>query len=250
MPYKKFVITIPSYNNARWYEKNVLSAMGQDYPKEHFRVVYVNDKSNDGTGDLVKNLIDKHGWDNIKLINNEERLGALHNLYNMISDSDDHEVIANLDGDDIINPNALSKLNSTYQNENVWMTWGSYIDSGPKTRGCCKPYEREVINANSYNLVQWRCSHLRSFYAALFKKIKKEDLMYQGKFFNSAWDLSYMLRMLSLSAGRFAYIHDILYIYNNDNEISDYKVNAQEQAFFDRYIRSQKPYEKLDKLWL
>jgi len=249
MDYKNFVIIIPSYNNAKWYEQNVISAMQQNYPKDKFRVIYTNDASIDDTGTLVNNLIEKHKWDNIKLINNIERLGALHNIYNMIHSCNDDEIIVDLDADDTLaGPHVLERLNQEYQNPNVWMTWGSYLDSCNMTRGCCKPYEQTVIDRNAYHVVPWRCSHLRTRIAKLFKLVKKEDLMYQGKFFMSAWDLSYQLRMLSMAGGRFSYINDILYIYNNDNPISDYKVRAQEQAFFDQYIRRQKPYEKIDSL--
>lgn len=250
MEFKKFVIIIPSYNNSKWYEKNVLSAMNQNYPKDFFKVKYINDKSIDNTGELVANLIEKNEWTNIELINNKERKGALNNIYDAVHSSDDEEICLDLDGDDkLSNVEVLNRLNQEYQNPNVWMTWGSYLDSNGMNKGCCKPYEQNVIDQNAYNKVSWRCSHLRTRIAKLFKLIKKEDLMYQGNFFNSAWDLSYQLRMLSLCAGRFSYIDDILYIYNNDNPISDYKVNAQEQAFFDRYIRAQKPYEKLENLW-
>ena len=191
----------------------------------------------------------KNGISNIELINNIERKGALHNIYDMVHSCDDSEICVDLDADDILSgPNVLKRLNEEYQNPNVWMTWGSYLDSSNMSRGCCKPYEQPVIDKNAYHIVPWRCSHLRTRISALFKKIKKEDLMYQGKFFMSAWDLSYQLRMLSMAAGKFSYINDIMYIYNNDNPISDYKIRAQEQAFYDRYIRSQKPYDKLDKL--
>jgi glycosyltransferase involved in cell wall biosynthesis len=249
MEHKKFVIIIPSYNNAKWYEKNVLSAVGQDYPDDRYRIIYKNDCSTDGTGDLVGNLIAKNGWKNIELINNEDRRGALHNIYDMMNSCGDDEIGVDLDADDLLaNSQVLNRLNKEYQNPDVWMTWGSYLDSSNMSRGCCKPYEQSVIDRNAYNAVSWRASHCRTRRASLFKKIKKEDLMYQGKFFSSGWDLGYQIPLLSLSAGRFSYIHDILYIYNNDNPISDYKVRAQEQAFFDRYIRAKKPYEKLDKL--
>lgn len=249
MEYKKFVIIIPSYNNARWYEKNILSAIEQDYPGDQYRIIYKNDASSDGTGDLVGNLIAKNGWKNIELINNDERKGALHNIYDMVHSCEDSEIIIDLDADDVLSgPHVIKRLNQEYQNPNVWMTWGSYLDSSNMSRGCCKPYEQMIIDRNAYNMAAWRGSHCRTRIAKLFKLIKKEDLMYQGKFFMSAWDLAYQLRMMSMAAGRFSYIDDILYIYNNDNPISDYKVRAQEQAFFDRYIRAQKPYEKLEKL--
>lgn len=250
MEYKKFVIIIPSYNNAKWYEQNVLSAIAQDYPEDRYRIIYKNDASTDGTGDLVGNLIAKNGWKNIELINNEERKGALHNIYDMVHSCEDSEIVIDLDADDKFSgSHVIKRLNQEYQNPDVWMTWGSYLDSSNNCRGCCKSYEQNVIDTNNYHRVSWRGSHCRTRISKLFKQIKKEDLMFQGKFFMSAWDLSYQLRMMSMAGGRFSYIDDILYIYNNDNPISDYKVRAQEQAFFDGYIRSQKPYQKLDKLW-
>lgn len=249
MENKKFVIVIPSFNNERWCEKSLLSAVGQQYDGE-FRIILTNDCSTDATQTLLENLIVKNNFTNVKLINNNERLGALHNLYNMIHSCNDQEICVDLDGDDfLIGPNVLTTLNEVYQDENVWMTYGSYLDSGPMTLGCCKPYEEQVIKTNAYRSVSWRASHLRSRYSKLFKMIKKEDLMHDGKFYESAWDCSYQFPMLELSAGNHKFISDALYIYNNDNPISDFRVKQQQQGFFDGVIRRKQPYKKLDKLF-
>lgn len=250
-PYKDFVIVIPSYNNAKWYQKNLESVLSQDYPGNHWRIVYTDDASPDGTGELVQNYIATQSPQlNIKLVRNTERLGALHNLYNMIHDSRANEIIVTVDADDYLaSPGVLKRLNQEYQNENVWMTWGSYLDYPGMSRGCSKPFPQKVIALGSYSSHPWCMSHLRTFYAGLFQKIKREDLMYQGRFAEMGWDVMFMLKMAQMSAGRFSYIHDILYFYNNENAISDHRVNQQLQGAIDRYARMQKPYNKLERLF-
>ena len=52
-------VVIPSYNNAQWYKLTLDSIFSQKY--ENFRVVYIDDASPDGTGDLVEQYIHEHG---------------------------------------------------------------------------------------------------------------------------------------------------------------------------------------------
>lgn len=248
MEEKKFVVVIPSYNNAKWYEKNILSVNNQNY--NNFRVIYTDDCSQDNTGNLVENFILDNNLEKISLIRNPQRLGALHNLYNMIHSCADDEIIVTCDGDDFLaNNDVLNRLNQEYQNPNVWLTWGSYFDYPGMTRGCSRPFPQHIIDKHAYHAHPWCMSHLRTFYAGLFKKIKKEDLYYNGKFAEMGWDVIFMLKLAQMAGGRFSYIDDILYLYNNENPISDHRVNQRLQGTIDRYARTQKPYAKLDKLF-
>src|SRR5437868_3721405 len=54
-PEKNMVIIIPSYNNCKWYERNLQSALSQNYT--NFRVIYTDDCSTDGTGGLVEQYL-------------------------------------------------------------------------------------------------------------------------------------------------------------------------------------------------
>jgi glycosyltransferase involved in cell wall biosynthesis len=253
MNYKNFVIVIPSYNNAKWAEKNLLSACSQNYPEDKFKIIYTDDCSTDGTPNLVQEFIDKYHINNISLIRNTERKGALHNLYDMIHSCEDTEIAVNLDADDVLSgSHVLNRLNKEYQNENCWLTYGSYLDddgSGNKTRGCCKPYEQHIINSRSFRKYPWRVSHCRTYYSKLFKLIKKEDLMYEGKMMDTTWDLAKMFPMLELCGDNFFYIDDILYIYNTQNPISDFRIKQERQAMLDRFIRNKPTYNKLEKLF-
>src|ERR1700737_4705415 len=49
------VIVIPSYNNEKWYEKNLHSVLNQHY--SNYRILYVNDNSKDGTGFLIEKYL-------------------------------------------------------------------------------------------------------------------------------------------------------------------------------------------------
>ena len=125
-PEKPFVVVITSYNNQKWYTRNLQSVLSQNY--SNFRVIYTDDCSPDGTGDLVEEyLIENDAHKKVALINNTMRRGGLHNLYTMIYACDDDEIIVNLDGDDWFPDNdVLTRLNSVYSSNEVWLTYGQF----------------------------------------------------------------------------------------------------------------------------
>ena len=97
--------------------------------------------------------------------------------------------------------------------------------------------------------------HLRTFKAELFKKIKTEDLLYEGKFFPVTWDMAFMFPMLEMAAPRddhaknhSLFISDVLYLYRMDNPINDFRVNYDLQKNLDQYIRSKPPYKPIERL--
>jgi len=77
---KPITVIISSYNNKIWHKKNLRALFNQNY--ENYKVIYIDDCSTDGTGDLVKNYIKESGYEKkIRLVRNHERKGALYNLY-------------------------------------------------------------------------------------------------------------------------------------------------------------------------
>lgn len=242
---KKIVVVVPSYKNSKWYERNLSSIVSQDY--DNFKVVYTDDCSPDGTADLVEKFIKTHGQtDRVQVIKNTERKGAMHNLYDMIHSCDDDDVIVTLDADDWFAHNkVLSRVAKEYCSGEVWMTYGSYLDWPGKTRGCSKPIPRHVIDNNAFRKHSWCFSHLRTFKAGIFKKLPENDFKINGEWMMSAWDLPIMFGVAELSGNRIRYINDILYMYNNNNPISDHKVRLQEQQNFERIVRSRQPHSKL-----
>jgi glycosyltransferase involved in cell wall biosynthesis len=243
---KKIAVIIPSYNNRRWYERNLSSVVAQDY--HNFRVIYVDDCSSDSTGELVEQFIaDRNSGSLIHLIRNPVRLGALQNLYNTIHTCDDDEIIILLDGDDwFAHDGVLQKVDQVYANSDCWMTYGQYRSWPDNGIGFSKEIPHDVIETNRFRENEWCSSHLRSFYAWLFKSIKVEDLISPfGTFYDMAWDQAIMFPMLEMAGYRAKFIGEILYIYNAANPINDWKVDRQLQRSLETVIRRQQRYDRL-----
>jgi glycosyltransferase involved in cell wall biosynthesis len=258
---KPFVIIIPSYNNAPYYQKNLDSVFFQEY--DHWRAIYIDDASTDGTGDLVEAYIKEKGFtDKFTVIRNPSRSLAMANIYHAVHSCNDREIIATLDGDDWFDhPRVLKLLNDHYQDPSVWLTYGSYIDwpepekekyeswiqkfGGFKNR----PIPQEVIANNDFRFFIGCTGQLRTFYGWLFKKIKLEDLMYQGHFLPVAYDIGIMIPMHEMAAGRFKYIPEIIYIHNVNTPLNDYKVNTQLQSRVEAFIRHKEKYQPLSDLY-
>jgi len=243
---KKFVIVIPSYKNSQWCIKNINSALGQNYSQ--YRIIFVDDCSPDNTfakvSEIVANSLKK---DIVSISRNTERKGALHNLYDMIHSCADDEIILTLDGDDwLFNADVLNKLNGVYAND-VWITYGQYQNSTDGAIGISRAIPMHVINNNSFRQAPWSASHLRTFYAWLFKKIRKEDLMHGGKFYSMSWDLMIMFPMLEMAGDHSQFIPDILYVYNMENPINDHKVNVKLQQQLDREVRQKLRYPRAQR---
>jgi len=248
MTEKNFVIVIPSYKNAKYYERNLSSVFSQNY--DNFRVLYVDDKSPDNTGELVREYVEKHNiGDKASVKINEERVGALENLYNMIHSCQDDEIIVTLDGDDwFAHPNVLQKLNQVYSANDVWLTYGQYKSFPDNRLGCSQQIPPHVIQGSKYRRFKWCSSHLRTFYSWLFKRIDKSDLLDKnGKFYPMGWDLAFMFPMLEMSKDHHKFIKDVLYIYNYETPINDAKVNIKLQQSIEFEVRAKKIYQPVVK---
>ncbi len=240
---KPMVVVVPSYNNAEWYHQNLDSICSQNY--NNYRVIYIDDASSDGTSELVRVYIDEHGLqDRVNLICNEANKGAMANHYKAAWMCDDHEIIVHLDGDDWFdNPEVLSRVNQTYQDPNCWLTYGQFKRFPNDRMGYCRTVPPAVIERNAFRQYYWITSHLRTFYAGLFKQIKLCDFMYDGNFFSVACDIAMMMPLLELAGTHIRFIPDVLYIYNEATPLNDYKNNLNYQLHCDRVVRNRQKYQ-------
>jgi glycosyltransferase involved in cell wall biosynthesis len=243
---KPMVIVIPSYNNRQWYQRNLSSVCAQEY--DNFRVIYVDDGSSDQTGACVAKFIADHAVGHrIQLICNPIRVGALENLYRSIHTCADQEIVVLLDGDDWFpHHKVLQKLKAVYSDPHCWMTYGQYESWPEPVPVYSKQIPHQITDANNFREYDWCASHLRSFYAWLFKRIEREDFISPwGTFYPMAWDQALMLPMLEMSGHRAKFIPDVLYTYNTANPINDSKINRPLQQQCETAIRLQKRYDRL-----
>lgn len=246
---KSMVIIIPSYNNIAWYVQNLNSACFQEY--DNFRVIYIDDASTDGTGNAVQAYIDQHQLaDRVTLIRNTTNKGALANIYYAVLSCNDADIIVLLDGDDrLMHHRVLQIVNEAYADD-IWLTYGQFQGDPDGVMGCCDRMPANVIANNSFRKYAWITSHLRTFYAKLFKNIKPEDLIADNEFMRVAWDLAFMLPMLEMAGERIRFISEVLYLYNKSNPISDFRINLAKQEQYERMIRNMRPYTRLNYLFL
>jgi len=241
-----FKIIIPLYNVEKWIKICLRSVKLQTY--KNFQCIIVDDLSTDKSVEAIRKEIKDD--DRFKLVVNKEKAYALKNIYDGIvfSKPDNEDVIITLDGDDwFASKKVLETLNKTYNEEDCWLTYGSYAEYPSKTRGkFAKQIPQQVVYASSYRQYEWCSSHLRTFKHHLWKQIKKEDLLdSEGNFYKMTWDLAFMFPMLEMCGDKSKYIRDILYIYNMDNPLNDHKVDNTYQRELEIEIRNKPKYDKI-----
>ncbi len=246
---RPIVVVIPSYNNKEWYRRNLDSVTMQNYC--NFHVIYIDDCSTDGTGDLVQEYIrENHLEEQFTFLQNEKNRGALANHYMAIWMCEPSDIIVNLDGDDwLAHEEVFQTLNEVYSDPNVWMTYGQYMTYPEGTKGHCYALPHEVIQRSGFRQYPWVTSHLRSFYAGLFQKIKVDDLHYEGQFYPVACDLAMMLPMLEMSGWHSRFVPDVLYVYNQGSPLNDFALRRELQFNCACAILGQRCYEPLEALF-
>lgn len=238
----RFVVIIPSYNNKQWYAKNLDSILSQAETYPHFRAIYLDDASRDGTGELVCEYLSLHDKDKrVTLIQNKHNIGGLGNIYTACHMCEDDEICVEMDGDDwFASNNALCILNKVYNYTNPLITYGQYQDWPSGRPSWRKEIPPHYISHHNYRGNWGWIAPCRSWYAWLFKKIKKSDLLVNepshkahGKFFPVSWDHAMMWPMCEMANKRIQFVPDILYIYNRVNPISDSKQSSEQYSFVD-----------------
>lgn len=243
---RHITIVTASYNNKKYYQKNLDSIFNQNY--SNYDLFYIDDGSNDGTAMLVENYIkNKSPKCKITLKKNKKSLRSpLHNQYKAIHNIDPNSIVVILDGDDwFAHNNVLKKINETYSNEDVWMTYGQFKEYPSNKIGFCCPMPKAIIEKNNYRNFRHQPSHLRSYYAWLFQKIKLKDLLYDGRFFPMTGDLAASMPMIEMTGGKFKFIPEILYIYNTENPLNDHKIDIKFQHELSPEIRKRARYKPL-----
>lgn len=246
---KPLVIIIPSYKNAAYYERNLRSVFEQKY--DNYRVIYIDDCSPDGTYELVKEMVEAHHQEHrFTIIHNEKRVGAMANIYRMVNMCDDHEIVVTLDGDDsLAHPQVLQKINETYADPDVWIAYSQLIMYPEYKMGASRRVPSKIIKNNTFRKWYFVYGQVRSYYAALFKKIKIEDLQIDGHFLDMTYDVAIMMPMMEMAGIHHKFIPDVLYVCTYTNPISDHVVNHKHQLELEQHIRSLPPYIPLKSLF-
>lgn len=225
-------VIVPSFNNENTLNKTFESIYTQNY--HNYRLIFVDDRSDDNSLNLVKKLSNQYNKNNQSLIFRQyvrQRQGAGRFIgYHCAFDD---EIIVLLDGDDYFyDSQTLETVNSAYQNSAVATSYGSYIDLyGSKLiqtriKGSEK-FSDHVIKNKLYRYHRFISTHLRTAYAYLFKNIKLRDLLYSdNKFYKIMTDFAESIPLLEMatsdinpSSESIKVITKPIYVYNFDNSV-------------------------------
>jgi hypothetical protein len=110
------------------------------------------------------------------------------------------------------------------------------------------PYDKFIIDNKLFREASWKASHLRTYKAKLFNKIRVEDFIDEntGKFFETTADLAFMYPMLEMAGDRSRHIKDILYVYNKQNPISEMYVKVEKQLQVAEKIKRKEKYNTIE----
>ena len=240
-----FLIVSCGYRCEDTIQRCIESVDGQSYGK-WFHIVKI-----DGYGKASLDLAKSN-----RVIQHKKlRVGKMQNFYYAMDNclvakpiwpvSHNHLIIIDLDADDYLEPNALEVLAKIYQDPNIWATHGSYrMLSGRPAR-----FNGEYKNDN-FRGSRWRASHLKSFRAPLFYKIKLRDFKNRAnQWLMTSSDMAIMFPVMELAGlDRIRYVPDIIYNYNDLSELNDHKVAPADQKRNEKQLRRKPAYKRLEKL--
>lgn len=236
------IIVTTLFNAENYIEKCLSSIKNQTF--EDFKCYITDDLSTDNSVNLVKNFIENDN--RFILIENTEKLYQPGNYDQVIRNNhniNDDEVIVEIDGDDWLpDSDTLNRINKVYSDKNVWIANGCF-----KYSTGAPGFSSKQIITNDLRRIRFTASHIRTWRAFLWRKIKLEDLKDEnGVYWKVTGDLSFMYPMLEMSGDEhYRFMEDINYVYNEQNPINDHKVDLWLVNDIAVKIRNKQPYTKL-----
>ena len=246
----KFIIISTAYNKEKWIGFNVNSIKQQSY--KNFTAIYAYDNSSDNTLEELDKHIAKD--DRFHIVFNRNQDSQISNfLYaydymKSLNQIEPEDIIVEVDADDwLLHPFVFDYLNQAYQDPNIWMSYGHYIDypSG-KVGGHFNMY---LPDDNNIRQNPFAYSHLKTYKAWLFDKVPREYLINPetGKYWNITADFAMCMPMVEMAGkDRIIRFDQPIYVYNSgDDSGSESKSRLEEQKRVEVLIRNLKPLHRL-----
>lgn len=148
----------------------------------------------------------------------DKPLSHSENLWIASQGVPDDEVIVQLDGDDwLAHREVLARLEGVYEDPNVWITYGSFINSMGFKGGNSRPYRPDEDIRTS----EWRCTHLKTWRAGLFHRLTARDFkLPDGSWTDVSVDRACMYPMVDMAGwDRVRFIDETMYVYHWDHTV-------------------------------
>ncbi|MBO8130393.1 MAG: glycosyltransferase [Candidatus Marinimicrobia bacterium] len=113
--YRFISIIVPCYNSKKTIKECVSSIVSQDYPEDSFEILIIDDGSNDGTRDILKEI---GRGKNIKLFFHAENRGLAAARNTGIGNANG-EILLFVDSDMILSERFLQKVNNLFARDDI-----------------------------------------------------------------------------------------------------------------------------------
>jgi hypothetical protein len=184
----------------------------------------------------------------------------MQNLRAAIATLPPDRVVALVDGDDwLAHRRALARIAEAHAS-GMWVTFGSFADTSGQ-RGFAEPYRPD----EDYRSTHWRATHLKTFRAGLFQRLREDDLQMpcpacwskglryceEMRWIDRADDPAFMYPILEQAGrDRVRFIPDVLYVYAASQAWE--KTASAEQLQHEKRVmgltRARPAYKRIDNL--
>jgi glycosyltransferase involved in cell wall biosynthesis len=244
---QRIIIVSPFYNVGESIIHCIESLRRQNFLD--FEAYFIDDISTDNTLEYYRSAVD--GDSRFNLIINTEKKYAIRNISDCLNSLglEENDIILQIDGDDYLYDEfSIQKIIDYYNRYNCWVTYGSYINKSDGIRGlCASEIPDEIILSNQIRKYPWVTSHLKTFKYGIFKRIEIEDFKDEsGEWLKTTHDLALMYPLIEMAGERSLYVPDVVYVYNDANDINDEKVNNTKVNEITEYLKNKLPYTRIN----
>ncbi len=161
------------------------------------RIIFIDDGSNDRTYQAAQEACKILP---MQIIRHEEKKGFLKSIYPIIHSCRDDEVVILLDNQSYFSHrNVFKEVKKQYESQDIWLSYFQNKNS------YCKNISAKTLFSASMKKKKWKETHLKTFYASIFKQLRLNDLFFRGQMIDT--DSCYFFPMMEMAAGH-SYFHE------------------------------------------
>lgn len=213
---QSFVIFIFGSADSEDFKQTLFSVLTQEY--DNFKVFYIDHGQQEDREEEVRSFLSFHDpFQRVRYIRSGSEQESFESLYQILHGRPCKDIALMLNSSDSLSSkHVLSRLNSTYANSDVWMTFARCAEY-PSYRRIEKDKKcllKELNRKEDSKSASFLSSTFHSFYVGLFKRIKLEDFLHEGRFVSSLESLLYMAPILELGRHHSVELDEIMYLKN------------------------------------
>lgn len=226
------VILTTCYNASPFIKECIDSMKIQN--NNNWKCYIMNDLSTDDSLNVVMENV--KGDDRFVVINNTEKHWQFRNYHQVITNKEivsDEDICVTLDIDDYFpDSEVLNRVEGYYKDGNTLVTHGQFkYDNGRIG------FTRPPVDVNNPRNSPFTLSHLRTFKAFLFRNIKEEDYIVNGKWPECAGDTFFTYPIFEMAGiNRIKFVNDINMVYRL-HSLNEHVVNMKTQQECANWVR-------------